>query len=105
VRIYKPEHILAFWQETYEVLESKWHKVFLKDPSIREILKFDSDKIKVAIRRNKKLKEILEDLRLQAVKNEEFLDKWDPYRKSREDTRGSKIERREEEGGRWGRKF
>jgi hypothetical protein len=105
VRIYKPKHILAFWQEIHGALDSKWHQVFLKDPSIKQILQFDDEKIKVAIRRNQKLIEILEDLRIQAVKKEEFLDKWDPYRNSRDNTGGSKIERREEEGGRWGRRF
>ena len=105
MRIFKPEHILAFWQEIHGVLDSKWHKVFLKDPSIKQILQFDDENIKVAIRRNQKLKEVLEDLNLQAMKKEEFLDVWDPYRNSRDNTHWSKIEAREKEGGRWGRRF
>jgi hypothetical protein len=70
-----------------------------------EILKFESDKIKVAVRRNQKLIDVLKDLQNQELKKEEFLDKYDRYRNSREINIGSKIENRERESGRWFRRF
>ena len=105
MRIYKPEHVLAFWQEIHGELERKWHNKFLKHRSMKEILKHPSENIEVAIRRNRKLKDVLDDLRKQVDKKEEFLDKYDKYRNSRENSSGSKIESREKEGGRWGRSF
>ena len=72
---------------------------------MKEILKHPSENIEVAIRRNKKLKDVLDDLRKQVDKKEEFLDKYDKYRNSRDTSSGSKIESREKEGGRWGRSF
>jgi hypothetical protein len=39
---------------------------------MRKILKFDSDQIKVAIRRNKKLDMVLQDLEAQSEDKEEF---------------------------------
>lgn len=65
MRIYKPEHVLAFWQEIYGELESKWHNKFFKHRSMKEILKHPSENIEVAFRRNKKLKDVLDDLRKQ----------------------------------------
>lgn len=103
--IKKPVDLLAFWQEVHGELDAKWHKEFLKDKSIKEILTHRTDNIKVAVRRNKKLAEILSDLRNQVDKKEEFLDKYDKYRNSREVNAGSKIEEREREGKRWGRTF
>lgn len=105
MRIYKPEHVLEFWQEIHGELESKWHNKFLKHRSIKEILKHPSDNIKVAIRRNKKLKDVSNDLQNQVDKKQEFLDKYDKYRNSRDTSSESKIESREKEGGRWGRIF
>ena len=105
MNIKKPDDLLAFWQEIYGELDAKWHKKFLRDKSVKEILTHQTDNIKVAVRRNKKLKEILSDLRAQVDKREEFLDKYDKYRNSREVNTGSKIEKREREGKRWGRTF
>jgi len=105
MNIKKPADLLAFWQEIHGELDTKWHKEFLKDKSVKEILSHPTDNIKVAVRRNKKLVEILSDLRNQVDKKEAFLDKYDKYRNSRETNTGSKIEEREREGKRWGRTF
>ena len=101
----KATDLLVFWQETHGELENKWHSKFLRDKSIKEILTHPTDNIKVAIKRNRKLIEILLDLRNQVDKKEAFLDKYDKYRNSREVETGSKIESREREGKRWGRTF
>lgn len=105
MNIRKPADLLVFWQEVYGELDVKWHKKFLNSKSIKEILTHPTDNIKVAVRRNKKLRDILGDLRAQVAKKEEFLDKYDKYRNSREVNTGSKIEEREREGKRWGRTF
>lgn len=105
MNIKKPADLLTFWQDVHGELDAKWHKEFFKDKSVKEILSHPTDNIKVAVRRNKKLREILSDLRTQVVKKEEFLDKYDKYRNSREVNTGSKIEEREREGKRWGRTF
>jgi hypothetical protein len=57
------------------------------------------------VRRNQKLIDVLKDLQNQELKKEEFLDKYDRYRNSRETNIGSKIENRERESGRWFRRF
>jgi len=105
MNIRKPADLLAFWQEIHGELDTKWHTEFLEDKSIKEILYHPTDNIKVAVRRNKKLLEILGDLRNQVDKTEAFLDKYDKHRNSREINTGSKIEEREREGKRWGRTF
>jgi len=105
MNVKKPADLLAFWQEIYGELDTKWHKEFLKNKFVKEILTHPTDNIKVAVRRNKKLVEVLSDLRNQVDKREAFLDKEDKYRNSREINTGSKIEEREREGKRWGRTF
>jgi hypothetical protein len=105
MNINNPADLLVFWQQIHGELENKWHNTFLRDKSIKEILTHPTDNIKVAIRRNKKLIEILTDLRNQVDNKEAFLDKYDKYRNSREVETGSKIESREREGKRWGRTF
>lgn len=105
MRIFKPEHVMEFWQEIHGTLDIKWHRKFLHHRSMNEILKFESDNIKVAVRRNQKLVDVLKDLQNQELKKEEFLDKYDKYRNSRENNIGSKIENRERESGRWFRRF
>ena len=105
MNINKPADLLIFWQEIHGELENKWHNKFLRHKSIKEILTHPSDNIRVATRRNKKLIDILTDLRNQVDKKEAFLDKYDKYRNSREVETGSKIESREREGKRWGRSF
>ena len=82
MNINKPADLLAFWQEIHGQLDDKWHQKFLKDKLIKEILNHPTDNIKVAVRRNGKLLEILDDLRNQVDKKEAFLDKYDKYRSS-----------------------
>ena len=103
--IRKHDDILEFWQEVHGILDPKWHKKFLSHKAIGEILTHPTENIKVAIRRNQKLSEILEDLRHQQSKKEEFLDKYDKYRKSRQVDTGTKIDQREKKSRRWGRAF
>jgi hypothetical protein len=105
MNIRKSEDVLKFWQEVWGTLQPIWHKKFLKHRSMKEILTHPSDHIKVAIRRNQKLADVASDLRKQVARTEEFLDKYDKYRNSREVETGSKIENREREGNRWGRTF
>lgn len=105
MNINKPADLLIFWQEIHGELENKWHNKFLRNNSIKEILTHPTENIKVAVRRNKKLIEILTDLRNQVDNKEAFLDKYDKFRNSREVETGSKIESREREGKRWGRSF
>jgi len=105
MRIHNAEEVLAFWEEIYGQLESSWKNKFLKHPSMKEILKHQSDNIKVAIRRNKKLSEVLDDLNNQKASKEAFDRKHNPFYESQQDQSSSKIERREKDGGRWGRSF
>ena len=72
MRIHNPEEVLAFWEEIYGPLEPYWKNKFLKHPSMKGILKNQSDSIKVAIRRNKKLSKVLDDLHKQAADKEDF---------------------------------
>ena len=73
---------------------------------MKRILKFESDQIKVAIRRNKKLDAVLEDLIQQSIKKEDFNRRQNPFLDSVEKQEStSKIENREREGRRWGRTF
>lgn len=97
--------LLNFWQEIHGPLEKRWQIVFLGNKHLKKILDFPDENIKVAIRRNVKLVNILKDLENQETKKEQFLDKYDKYRNSRESISGSKIESREREGKRWGRTF
>ena len=73
---------------------------------MKRILKFESNQIKVAIRRNKKLDSVLEDLIQQSIKKEDFNRRQNPFLDSVEKQEStSKIENREREGRRWGRTF
>lgn len=106
MRIYRPRDVLQFWEETYEVLKPLWKPLFLNHRAMKRILKFESDQIKVAIRRNKKLDAVLEDLIQQSIKKEDFNRRQNPFLDSVEKQEStSKIENREREGRRWGRTF
>jgi hypothetical protein len=105
MRIHNPEEVLAFWEEVYGHLDSSWKTKFLKHPAMKGILKHQSDNIKVSIRRNKKLSEVLEDLLNQGREKAAFDMKLNPFHESQQDQSLSKIERREKDGGRWGRSF
>jgi len=106
MRIYRPIDVLQFWEETYEVLAPKWKSKFIHHKAIKKILKYNSDQIKVAIRRNKRLNAVLEDLIQQTIKKEDFLRKQNQfYDANQKERSSSKIENREREGNRWGRSF
>ena len=51
------------------------------------------------------LHDVLEDLYAQDNRTQDFLDKYYPYRDSQPEELGSRIEQREKDGGRWGRRF
>ena len=106
MRLYRPRDVLQFWEETYEALKPVWKPLFLNHRAMKRILKFDSDQIKVAIRRSKKLDDILEDLIEQSIKKDDFGRKQNPFfdTNAPRDS-ASKIENRERDGNRWGRTF
>ena len=88
------------------MLESEDLKLrFLHHECMKNILKHRPERIAVAVKRNAKLKDILEDLYAQDDNTQEFLDKYYPYRNAAPEEPGSRIERREKDGGRWGRRF
>jgi hypothetical protein len=105
MRIQNEQHVLAFWEEIYGALEEKWKSRFMNHKCMRSILNHNSDNIKVAIRRNKNLSDVLNDLENQKLNKEIFKRKVNPYRDSIPDEPQSKVERRERDGGRWGRQF
>lgn len=106
MRIYRPKDVLQFWEETYGVLKPIWKPLFLNHGAMKKILKYNSDKIKVAIRRNKRLDDVLEDLILQGVKKDAFERQQNQfYDANQKDVPLSNIESRELEGKRWGRSF
>lgn len=106
MNVRKPEDLLAAWEEAHGLLESKDLKLrFLKHECVEDILKHRPERIAVAVRRNPKLHDVLEDLYSQDDRLEEFLDKYYPYRKSQPEVLKSQIEQREMDGGRWGRRF
>jgi len=106
MRIYRSKDVLQFWEETYEVLKPIWRPLFLNHRAMKGILKFESDQIKVAIRRNKKLENVLEDLIEQSIKKDDFSKRQNPFRDSVDTHKStSKIENRERAGKRWGRTF
>ena len=106
MRISKPVDLLIAWEQIHGKLESeKWRKLFLIHECVDEILKQKQERILVAVRRNVKLHEILEDLYEQDNRHEEFLEKYYPYRNSQPEELRSRIEQRERDSGRWGRRF
>ena len=106
MRIYRPRDVLQFWEETSEVIKPLWKPLLLNHRAMKRILKFESNQIKVAIRRNKKLDSVLEDLIQQSIKKEDFNRRQNPFLDSVEKQEStSKIENREREGRRWGRTF
>ena len=103
------EDLLHFWEECYGNLDAKWQKVFLGQSILKEILKFQENQIMVAVRRNKKLKDVLEDLHQQEFAKDEFKRKMNPYFESYEDRGESPLPKVEggwlRYGGRWKRQF
>ncbi len=106
MRIYRPKDVLHFWEETYEPLKPVWKPLFLNHKSMKKILNYNTDQIKVAIRRNKKLEDVLADLIEQSIKKEDFDRKQNPFFDANAIQESvSKIENRERDGNRWGRTF
>ena len=106
MRIHNSNELLVFWAEIYGGLKPTWQKAFLRHSAIKEILSYKSEQIMVAVRRNQKLNVVLKDLHHQAQRKEEFDRKQNPFHDSKQGHESSsKIERREKEGGRWGRSF
>jgi hypothetical protein len=106
LRISKPIELLVFWEEVHGKLENEeWKELFLNHECIKDILKQKQERILVAVRRNVKLHDILEDLYKQDDRHQEFLEKYYPYRNSQPDELQSRIEQRERDSKRWGRRF
>ena len=106
MRIHNQQELLEFWEQVHGDLKEELKKGFVSNSSIKQILAFESDHIKVAIKRNMKLIDVLKDLQNQAKRKEEFDRKQNPfYDANLRDEPSSKIEKREQEGGRWGRRF
>ena len=105
MRIHNANELLVFWEEIYGGLKPVWKRDFLAQAVIHEILSYKSEQILVAVRRNEKLNDVLKDLHHQAERKEEFDRKKNPFHDSKQGHESSsKIERREIEGGRWGRR-
>ena len=79
MRIHKPSEVLNFWEEIHGEFKPLWKPLFLHHRAMKRILEFQSDQIKVAIRRNKKLDLVLQDLEMQAANQEEFDRKQNPF--------------------------
>ena len=106
MRIHNQEELLEFWEQVHGELKVELKKESIKNSTMKKILAFESDHIKVAIKRNMKLIDVLKDLQNQAKRKEEFDRKQNPfYDANLRDEPSSKIEKREQEGGRWGRRF
>ena len=106
MRIHNQQELLKFWEEIWGQVKPVWRRAFLKHDVIKEILTYQSDQIKVAVRRNQKLNDVLKDLHHQSQRKEEFDRKQNPFYDAEvRDQSPSKIEQREIEGGRWGRSF
>ena len=105
-RIHNSKELLVFWEEIYGGLKPVWKRTFLAHSAIQGILSYKSEQIMVAVRRNQKLNDVLKDLHHQAQRKGEFDRKQNPFHDSKQGHESqSKIERREIEGGRWGRSF
>jgi hypothetical protein len=106
LRVSKPLELLLFWEQVHGKLDNEeWRALFLNHECIKDILKNKQERILVAVRRNTKLHEILEDLYKQDDRHQEFLEKYYPYRNSQPDELQSRIEQRERDSKRWGRRF
>jgi hypothetical protein len=104
MRIHNQQELLEFWEQVHGDLKVELKKGFINNSTIKQILAFEADHIKVAIKRNLKLIDVLRDLQDQAKRKEDFDRKQNPfYDANLRDEPSSKIEKREQEGGRWGR--
>ena len=93
-------------EEIYGVLESKdlrW--CFLDHKCMKDILKHREIRIAVAVRRNMKLYDVLEEIYTQDNRTEEFLDMYFPYPIAQPEKLKSRIEQRDKDAGYWRRRF
>lgn len=82
-RIWKPMDFLDFWQECHGKLHPKWQRAFLQDPRVNQLCKHEvTENLLVAIRRNKKISDVLKDLENQSLKYSEFQNKLNPWKDS-----------------------
>lgn len=72
MRRHNPKTLLEFWEQIHGELKPKWRTKFLQHSAVKAILTFSSDQIKVAIRRRVKLNDVLDDLKVQVKRKEEF---------------------------------
>ena len=79
MRIHNQQELMEFWEEIYGQVKPVWRRAFLKHDAIKEILTYQSDQIKVAVRRNQKLNDVLKDLYHQSQCKEEFDRKQNPF--------------------------
>jgi hypothetical protein len=104
MRIHNQKELLEFWEQVHGKLKEELKKAVMNNSTIKQILTFDSDHIKVAIKRNAELNDVLRDLQDQTKRKEEFDRKQNPFYDANYCAEpSSKIEKREQEGGRWGR--
>ena len=83
--------VLGFWQECHGELTNRWKALFVSDPKIDQIIRFgSSEAIMVAIKRNRKLTDILEDLKMQDEKTSNFNNIENPFSNSIPDVIGEK---------------
>lgn len=89
---FKTAHdVLIFWQECHGELSDRWKNLFISDPKVAQILRFGiNESIMVAIKRNRKLSDILEDLHLQDQKTSDFKNAQNPFTNSIPDGMGEK---------------
>lgn len=96
MRISSPSDLLQFWEKCHGKLETEeLRELFVRHECVEEILNQQQERIVVAIRRNIKLRDILEDLYMQDDRHTEFLDKYYPFRNSKPEELRSQIEQRE----------
>lgn len=57
------EDLLAAWQVLWGQLEPRWHQPFMNDPSVQQIIWYDSEFIYPSLKRFSKLAEVLDDIK------------------------------------------
>lgn len=65
MKISTAQDLLSFWELNHEKLSAKYQEQFLNHPAVKNILVFESYDIKIAIKRNKKLVDALDELKDQ----------------------------------------
>jgi len=70
MRIHNQKELLEFWEQVHGKLKEELKKAVINNSTITQILTFDSDHIKVAIKRNAELNDVLRDLQDQTKRKE-----------------------------------